>query len=79
MRLHIALPDALVDELDRRVGAKKRSAFIRAVVEQALEDERRWDAIETSLGSLPDSGHEWDDDPAAWVRCQRQGDARRSG
>ena len=79
MRLHIALPDALVDELDRRVGARKRSAFIRGVVQQALEDERRWDAIELSLGGLSDTGHEWDDDPAAWVRRQRQGDTRRSG
>ena len=79
MRLHIALPDALVAELDRRVGARKRTAFIRGVVERALENERRWDAIEASLGRLSDSGHEWDDDPAAWVRRQRQGDTRRSG
>ena len=36
------------------------------------EDKRRWDDIEVSLGSMPDTGHEWDDDdPAAWVHAQR--------
>ena len=44
-----------------------------------LEDERRWDDIETALGRIDDGGHEWDDDPAAWIRRQRQGDDRRSG
>lgn len=44
-----------------------------------LEDERRWDDIETALGRMDKGGHEWDDDPAAWVRRQRRGDDRRSG
>lgn len=79
MRLHIFLDDALVAELDRRVGRRKRSAFIARTVEQALDDERRWDAIVESLGSIADRGHEWDEDPAAWVSEQRRGDARRVG
>jgi hypothetical protein len=40
------------------------------------ETERRWDDIELSLGSIRDTGHEWDDDPAAWVRPQRGHDDR---
>ena len=28
----------------------------------------RWEDIEAARGTIPDSGHEWDDDPAAWVR-----------
>ena len=79
MRIHIALDDGLVAELDRRAGARQRSAFVAELIKRGLEDERRWDDIETALGSLPDSGHEWDDDPAAWVRRQRRGDDRRSG
>lgn len=79
MRLHIALEDDLVAELDRRVGARRRSAFIAELIRRGLEDERRWDDIEASLGQLPDRGHEWDDDPAAWVRAQRRGDGRRAG
>ena len=43
------------------------------------EYERRWDEIEGSLGAIADTGHEWDDDPAEWVRKQRHSDPRRSG
>jgi hypothetical protein len=43
------------------------------------EDGQRWDDIEQALGSIPDEGHDWDDDPGEWVRAQRSADARRSG
>jgi Arc/MetJ family transcription regulator len=79
MRLHIALDDALVAELDRRVGARRRSAFIAELIRRGLEDEQRWDDIESSLGRLKDTGHEWDENPAEWVRGQRRGDSRRAG
>ena len=35
----------------------------------------RWDVIESSLASIPATGHEWDADPAAWVRLSRRADA----
>lgn len=79
MRLHITLDDGLVAELDRRAGRGRRSAFIGRTVERALGDERRWEEIEASLGSIEDSGHAWDADPAAWVRASRRADARRLG
>ena len=79
MRIHIALDKQLVTELDRRAGVRKRSAFVAELIKRGLDDERRWDEIEAALGSLADSGHDWDEDPAAWVRRQRQGDERRSG
>ena len=79
LRIHITLDDDLVAELDRRAGTRRRSAFITALIERGLEDERRWDDIEAALGSLSDTGHDWDDDPAAWVRQQRRGGGRRSG
>jgi len=79
MRLHITLSDELVSELDRRVGARGRSAFIAGAVREALDDERRWELIESALGSIDDEGHEWDDDPAAWVREQRSADPSRVG
>ena len=79
MRLHIALDDELVAELDRRAGARRRSAFIAELIRRGLDDERRWDDIEAALGHVSDSGHDWDDDPADWVRRQRRGDARRVG
>jgi hypothetical protein len=79
MRLHISLADELVAELDRRVGPRRRSSFIAAAVRRAIDDERRWDLIESALGSIEDEGHEWDEDPAAWVRSQRRLDRQRLG
>lgn len=77
--MHITLDDELVAELDRRVGRGQRSAFVASLIRRALEDQRRWDDIEAALGGLSDTGHDWDDDPATWVRAQRASDARRVG
>jgi hypothetical protein len=79
MRLHITLDDELVKELDGRVGPRRRSAFIAEAIERALDDTRRWELIKSARGSIADHGHEWDDDPAAWVRAQRRIDPRRVG
>jgi hypothetical protein len=79
MRVHITLEDEIVRELDRRVGARRRSSFIAGAVRQALDDESRWELVESALGSIGDAGHEWDDDPAAWVRTQRRADQARVG
>lgn len=79
MRVHITLDDATVAALDRRVGPRQRSAFVTAAVRQALEDEQRWDDLAASVGVLAAGpAHEWDDDPAAWVRAQRT-EPRRVG
>lgn len=79
MRVHIALDDDLVAELDRRVGPRRRSAFVAELIRRGLDDEQRWDDIEAALGTLVESVHEWDTDPAAWVRSQRHADAGRAG
>lgn len=78
MRLHVSLADAVVAELDRRVGARERSAFIERAVRRALEDHARDEALEAAFGAIDDTGHDWDDDPAQWVRRQRADD-RRAG
>jgi hypothetical protein len=79
MRLHITLEEELVRDLDRRVGRRRRSAFIAEAVRQALDEERRWELIESALESIEDRGHEWDDDPASWVRRQRRAERSRVG
>ena len=79
MRMHITIDDELVAQLDRRVGPRGRSRFIAQSLRQALADQQRWDDIEASIGALADSGHEWDEDPAAWVREQRRADEGRVG
>ncbi|MGH9021665.1 MAG: CopG family ribbon-helix-helix protein [Acidimicrobiia bacterium] len=79
MRMHISLDDELVRELDRRVGPRRRSSFIAHALRLALEDQRRWELIEGALGTVSDSGHDWDEAPGEWVRAQRQSDRRRVG
>lgn len=79
VRLHIFLDDAIVKELDETVGPRERSRFIGEAVRSALDQERRWRLIRSAMGSIPDTGHEWDDDVAAWVHEQRYADPRRVG
>lgn len=79
MRVHILVEDALVAELDQRVGRGRRSAYVAQLIRDALDDARRWDDLESGFGSIEDSGHEWDDDVGAWVRSQRREDHRRVG
>jgi metal-responsive CopG/Arc/MetJ family transcriptional regulator len=79
MRVHINLEDDLVRELDRRAGMRGRSGYIAATLRRALEDERRWEQIASSVGAVKGTDHEWDDDPAGWVASQRRADDRRVG
>ncbi len=79
MRLHISLDDELVAELDRRVGSRKRSAYIAATVRQALDDELRWERLISAAGALGPDGGDWGDDAAAWVHEQRRADPGRFG
>ena len=79
MRVHIALDDDLVEELDRRAGPRRRSSFITELIRRGLDDERRWDDIESALSGLADTEHDWDDDVAGWVQAQRGTDRRRAG
>jgi metal-responsive CopG/Arc/MetJ family transcriptional regulator len=79
MRMHIELDDELIAQVDALSGPRGRSAFVRTAVERAVQQERRWSALESAGGVIADHGHDWDDDPAAWVRGQRRPDPRRAG
>lgn len=79
MRMHISMDDELVGELDRRAGARGRSSYIADAVRERLDRDRRWELIWSAVGSIPDHGHEWDEDPAEWVRRERFADPRRVG
>lgn len=70
-------PD-LVAQLDVLVGPPHRSRFIAEAVRRALDNDHRWELIESAIGAVPDGGHDWDDDPGAWVHQQRHG-APRTG
>ncbi|MYN66788.1 MAG: hypothetical protein F4X11_17440 [Acidobacteria bacterium] len=73
------MDDAIVTEIDTIAGPRRRSAFVRDAVVAAVDLHRRASRLRRAAGALRDGGHEWDDDPAAWVKRQRTGDARRVG
>ena len=79
MRVHILLENELVEEIDQKVGPRRRSSYIAEAVRRQLESERRWAKIWSAVGSIADQGHPWDDDPAAWVHEQRRADPRSVG
>lgn len=80
MRVHITLDDALVSEIDRRVGVGRRSAYVAAAVRTALDSEQRWELIESAIGTIEDDGDRlWGSDTAEWVHSQRRIDGRRVG
>ena len=47
--------------------------------DDSLDQERRRERIQSATRSIPDTGHEWDDDSAEWVRTQRYANERRVG
>lgn len=78
MRVHISLDEELVREIDRLSGPRGRSAFIEQAVRERVDRERRWRKMESAIGSIPDTGHPWDEDVAGWVHEQRRlGERRR--
>jgi hypothetical protein len=79
MRVHLLMDDDLVGRIDKVAGERGRTGWIVMVVREALDIEERKAGILSALGSIPDTGHEWDEDPAAWVRAQRRADPRRVG
>ncbi len=79
MRMHIELDEAIVTEIDAIAGLRRRSAFVRDAVLSAVDRHRRTSRLREAAGMLRGSEHDWDDDPAAWVSRQRNGDPRRVG
>ena len=45
----------------------------------AIDREERRRLLQSAFGSISDTGHDWDEDPAAWVRQQRFEDPNRVG
>ncbi len=79
MRVHIELDDDLLRRIDQAAGSRGRSRFVRDAIELALAQQERWHQLMSAAGAIDDSGHDWDDDAAGWVRRQRRGDRRRVG
>lgn len=69
----------MAEELGRRAGDRGRSALICEFIRRGLDYERRWGDIAAAVGGIPDTDHDWDDDPAEWVSRQRSLGDPRSG
>jgi metal-responsive CopG/Arc/MetJ family transcriptional regulator len=79
MRIHIDMGEDLIERIDALAGKGRRSKFVRDAVVAALEQRDRTELVLSARGAIAARGHEWDTDPAAWVRAQRRGDTRRVG
>jgi hypothetical protein len=77
-RAHVILPEELIDEIDRRVGRRKRSQFISDTLDAELRRLRRIEAAGAAGGSLRDvdvPGWESAESTIEWVRqLRRQSD-----
>lgn len=74
VRAHVVLSRELVEEVDRLVGPRKRSAFLAEATAENVRRERLGRALEQTAGFLdPDEYPEWrtPEDVSAWVRRQR--------
>lgn len=76
MRVHMILDDELVDEIDELAGPRGRTAFIADALRREVDEQRRWRLIRAMYGTISDSGHDWDSDPAKWVHDSRRNDPR---
>jgi hypothetical protein len=69
------MPDALLREIDARVGQRRRSEFIQEAIEEKLALMRRVEAFDRVVGSIADGdvpAWETRESTAQWVRGLRQ-------
>ncbi len=71
--------DDLVERIDCVAGERGRSGWIVSVIRERLDLEERKAGILDAIGCISDTGHDWDDDPAAWVAAHRRADPRMVG
>jgi hypothetical protein len=75
VRTHVLLPKDVVEEIDRSVGERRRSAFLTEAARRELRRARQRRALEELAGSLKDvdvPGWETPESTAEWVRQQRR-------
>lgn len=63
--MNVSFPPRLLDELKRRVPARRRSDFIAAAVEEKLLREAQLQAVSAAAGAWSDEGRR---DPSVEVR-----------
>ena len=74
-RAHVVMSSNLLQEIDSRVGQRKRSEFIQEAIEEKLGRLRRVEAFERVVGSVVEGDvAEWEtrESTAEWHRALRQ-------
>jgi Arc/MetJ-type ribon-helix-helix transcriptional regulator len=69
-RAHVVMPENLLQEIDARVGQRRRSEFIQEAIEEKLQRLRRVEAFERVVGSVADGEiPEWEtrESTDAWL------------
>jgi metal-responsive CopG/Arc/MetJ family transcriptional regulator len=80
IRTHVVLPPALVEEVDRRVGPRRRSQFMADAVVEKLARLRLAETALAAAGSLSDvpiPAWETSESAAEWVHSSRRKDTER--
>jgi predicted transcriptional regulator len=79
MRTHVVLPVDLVEEVDRVVGARRRSRFVEEAIRSHLRREKMAKALRDTAGSLRGDYPEWEtpEKVSAWVAERRREDDER--
>ncbi|HMM41665.1 MAG TPA: hypothetical protein PKA95_07170 [Thermomicrobiales bacterium] len=75
VRIHVMLPEKLVEEIDALVGPRRRSEFIAETMEAAMERERFREALTKAAGSIDVKDYpEWatPEKVDEWVRRSRE-------
>lgn len=79
-RTHIVLPQALLDEIDRAVGKRRRRAFLVEAANEKLRRIRLLESAKTVAGSLQRAdAWETEEDTDLYVRGLREGVEERLG
>ena len=80
-RTHVVLPQALVDDIDRRVGKRRRSAFLADAARREVKRLALLDAIDAAAGSWNSKDHpELRQGAARWVaKLRKEGEQRIKG
>ena len=76
-RVHVIMPEELVDAVDALVGKRRRSKFLAITIAAELRRRRLRVALVEMEGSLADidiPGWESSEAAAEWVRALRRGD-----
>jgi metal-responsive CopG/Arc/MetJ family transcriptional regulator len=76
MRTHVVLPADLVEEVDRLVGARKRSRFVEEAIRSQLKRQKMDAALRETAGSLEAAYPSWEDPQSVseWVAERRNED-----